>query len=127
MRGDALENYKMLKAVGCSVWPKITEEMRIATLVIDAVLGTGRGRVRPRAKPAELIAAINDQFPMADVVAVDVPSGWLAIRAKSPGRRCAPNTPSRSPRRSLALVLSPACELAGEVHVAPIGTPPRDV
>src|SRR5277367_5026553 len=28
MHGDALENYKMLQAVGCYVWPKITEEMR---------------------------------------------------------------------------------------------------
>ena len=33
MRGDALENYKMLKAVGCYMWPKVTEEMRTATLV----------------------------------------------------------------------------------------------
>ena len=41
IQGDALANYKMLKAVGCPVWFEITEEMRTATLVIDAVLGTG--------------------------------------------------------------------------------------
>src|SRR5277367_6583508 len=37
MHGDALENYKMLKAVGCPVWPDVTAEMRTATLVVDAV------------------------------------------------------------------------------------------
>ena len=63
MRGDALENYRMLKAVGCPVWPKITEEMRTATLVIDAVLGTGlEGPAKGQA--AELIRAINDQLPI---------------------------------------------------------------
>src|SRR5579862_3549046 len=53
MRGDALENYKMLKAAGGSVWPKVTEEMRIATLVIDAVLGTG-AEGAAKGKAAEL-------------------------------------------------------------------------
>ncbi len=114
MHGDALENYKMLKAVGCSVWPRITEEMRIATVVIDAVLGTGlSGPAKGQA--AELIAAINDQFPIADVVAVDVPSGG-AVRAR--------HTVTFTALKP-SLVLSPECELAGKVHVVPIGTPPE--
>jgi hydroxyethylthiazole kinase-like uncharacterized protein yjeF len=114
MRGDALENYKMLKAVGCYVWPKITDEMRIATLVIDAVLGTGlAGPAKGQA--AELIGAINDRFPIADVVSVDVPSGG-AVRAK--------HTVTFTALKP-SLVLSPECELAGRVHVVPIGTPPE--
>src|SRR5580704_10331426 len=114
MRGDALENYKMFKAVGGYVWLKITEEMRIATLVIDAVLGTGlAGPAKGQA--AELIAAINNQFPLADVVAVDVPSGG-AVRAK--------HTVTFTALKP-SLVLPPECEFAGKVHVVPIGTPPE--
>ena len=114
MRGDALANYKMLKAVGCSVWPNVTEEMRIATLVIDAVLGTGaEGAAKGAA--AELIDAINTRFPLADVVSVDVPSGG-AVRAK--------HTVTFTALKP-SLVLSPECELAGRVHVVPIGTPPE--
>jgi ADP-dependent NAD(P)H-hydrate dehydratase / NAD(P)H-hydrate epimerase len=124
MRADALENYKMLKAVGCPVWPAVTDEMRTATLVVDAVLGTGVEGA-PKGKPAELIQAINEQFPLAEVVAVDVPSGVAsdsgevtgeAVRAKHTVTFTAPKP---------CLVLSPACELAGNVHVAPIGTPPE--
>jgi hydroxyethylthiazole kinase-like uncharacterized protein yjeF len=112
MRGDALDNYKMLKAVGCQVWPKVTGEMRAATLVIDAVLGTGLdGPVKGQA--AELIKAINESFPLADVVAVDVPSGG-AVRAKHTVTFTALKPP---------LVLSPECELAGRVHVVQIGSP----
>ncbi|MGD0130543.1 MAG: NAD(P)H-hydrate dehydratase [Bryobacteraceae bacterium] len=114
MRGDALENYRMLKAVGCPVWPKITEEMRGATLVIDAVLGTGADG--PAKGPAaELIDAINRDFPLADVIAVDVPSGE-AVRAK--------HTVTFTALKP-SLVLPPAYELAGQVHVVPIGTPPE--
>ncbi len=114
MRGDALENYRMLKAVGCPVWPKITAEMRVATLVIDAVLGTGVDG--PAKGPAaEMIDAINRDFPLADVVAVDVPSGET-VRAK--------HTITFTALKP-CLVLPPACELAGHVHVVPIGTPPE--
>ena len=45
MRGDALDNYKMLKAAGCQVWPKVTEEMRAATLVIEIGRASCRERV----------------------------------------------------------------------------------
>ncbi len=114
MRGDALENYKMLKAVGGYVWPGVTEEMRIATLVIDAVLGTG-AEGAAKGKAAELIEAINTQFPLAEVVSVDVPSGG-AVRAK--------HTVTFTALKP-ALVLAPECELAGKVHVVPIGTPPE--
>jgi hydroxyethylthiazole kinase-like uncharacterized protein yjeF len=114
MRGDALENYRMLTAVGCPVSFEITAEMRTATLVVDAVLGTGvDGPAKGQA--AELIDAINGSFPLAEVVAVDVPSGE-AVRAK--------HTVTFTALKP-CLVLSPACELAGKVHVAQIGTPPE--
>jgi NAD(P)H-hydrate epimerase len=124
MRGDALLNYRMLAAVGCPVYFEITPEMRTATLVVDAILGTGVEGVA-KGKPAELIAGINEQFSLADVVAVDVPSGAvsdsgeltgeLVVRAKHTVTFTAPKP---------CLVLSPACQMAGRVHVAAIGTPP---
>ncbi len=124
LEGDALANYKMLTAVGCRVWFETTDEMRTATLVVDAVLGTGvEGAARGIA--AEMISAINEHFPLAEVVAVDVPSGAVSdsgdlvgqtiVRAKHTVTFTAPKP---------CLVLDPACEWAGKVHVAPIGTPP---
>jgi ADP-dependent NAD(P)H-hydrate dehydratase / NAD(P)H-hydrate epimerase len=114
LQGDALQNYKMLTAVGCPLSFEITPEMRTATLVVDAVLGTGF-EGPPKGKAAELIEAINGSFPLADVVAVDVPSGE-AVRAK--------HTVTFTALKP-SLVLSPACELAGKVHVAQIGSPPE--
>jgi ADP-dependent NAD(P)H-hydrate dehydratase / NAD(P)H-hydrate epimerase len=114
MQGDALTNSNMLEAVGCPVVHEITDEMRTATLVIDAVLGTGlNGPVKGKA--AELIEAINTRFPLAEVVAVDVPSGG-AVHAK--------HTVTFTALKP-SLVLSPECELAGRVHVVQIGSPPE--
>jgi len=125
LRGDALGNYKMLTAVGCPVSLEITPEMRTATLVVDAVLGTGvEGAAK--GKSAELIDAINQHFPLADVVAVDVPSGVLSDSGELPGQvvvRAKHTVTFTAPKP--CLVLSPAYELAGKVHVAPIGTPPE--
>jgi ADP-dependent NAD(P)H-hydrate dehydratase / NAD(P)H-hydrate epimerase len=126
MRGDALENYKMLKAVGVNLWPKVTEEMRIATLVIDAVLGTGLAGPA-KGQPAELIASINNQFPIADVVSVDVPSGLASDSAEVAGEAVRAKHTVTFTAPKPCLVLSPACELAGKVHVTAIGTPPEMV
>jgi hydroxyethylthiazole kinase-like uncharacterized protein yjeF len=41
LRGDAAANYRMLEVVGCPVAREITPEMRDATIVLDALLGTG--------------------------------------------------------------------------------------
>jgi ADP-dependent NAD(P)H-hydrate dehydratase / NAD(P)H-hydrate epimerase len=122
MRGDALENYKMLAAVGCPVSFEITPEMQTATLVVDAVLGTGiQGAAT--GKSAEMIHAINQSFPLAEVVAVDVPSGLASDSAKVAGEAVRAKYTVTFTAPKPCLVLSPACELAGHIHVAPIGTP----
>ena len=52
---------------------------REATIVVDALLGTGfRGEVQGRY--AELIRSMNDDFPRAKTVAVDIPSA-MEVRA----------------------------------------------
>ena len=41
MHGEAAQNYRMLEAVGCAVTSEITAEMKSASLIVDALLGTG--------------------------------------------------------------------------------------
>ena len=52
---------------------------KTATIVIDALLGTG-GRETVEGRYAELIDSINHDFPRAKIVAVDVPSA-MRVRA----------------------------------------------
>jgi NAD(P)H-hydrate epimerase len=74
LKGDAAANYKMLLASGGTVHHEIPAEARNATLVIDALLGTGiNGPAAGRM--LEGIREINRGFPLAKVVAVDIPSG----------------------------------------------------
>jgi NAD(P)H-hydrate epimerase len=71
-----------------------------------------------------MIHAINELFPLADVVAVDVPSGVASDSGEVPGEAVLAKHTITFTAPKPCLVLSPACELAGKVHVAPIGTPP---
>ena len=73
-RGDAATNWKTLQALGIPAERQVMPEMRPATLVVDALLGTGlEGPAEGRA--LELIREINSAFPLARIVSVDVPSG----------------------------------------------------
>ena len=74
LKGDAAANYRMLAACGCPVAREIPAQARNATLVVDALLGTG---ITGPATGVMLagIREINGGFPLAKVVAVDIPSG----------------------------------------------------
>ena len=74
LRGDAAENYRMLRVCGCPVASGLAPEMREATIVVDALLGTGL-KGPAAGESLELIREINSGFPRAKVVAVDIPSG----------------------------------------------------
>ena len=50
LRGDAAQNLAMLRACGLQEYRDFGPEMRTATLVIDAVLGTGLERAGQRAR-----------------------------------------------------------------------------
>jgi ADP-dependent NAD(P)H-hydrate dehydratase / NAD(P)H-hydrate epimerase len=122
MEGDAAANYKMLEAVGCPVTFKLTPQMETATLIVDALLGTGiHGAAKGRA--LDLIRAINDQFPLADVVSVDLPSGLDSDSGVPPGETVHANHTVTFTAPKLCHVLSPACELGGKLHVEAIGSP----
>jgi len=124
MRGDAAQNYRMLEAVGCPVSFEITPAMETATLIVDALLGTGsHGAASGRV--AEFIRAINERFPLADVVAVDVPSGLDSDSGTIPGHAVYASDTVTFTAPKPCQVLSPAMQLAGRLHVAQIGSPPE--
>jgi len=122
LRGDAAQNFKMLQAVGCPVSQQIAPQMQAATLIVDALLGTGiHGPATGRS--AELIRAINDGFPLADVVAVDLPSGLDSDSGTVAGDAVHADHTVTFTAPKLCQALSPACEFVGKLHVAPIGSP----
>ena len=109
LRGDAAANYRMWTVCGGTVVNEINPRMRAATLVIDALLGTGlKGPVTGRF--AELAEEINTGFPLATIVSVDVPSG--PVRAHHTVTFVAPK---------IDQVLD--YEPSGELIVGNIGTP----
>jgi ADP-dependent NAD(P)H-hydrate dehydratase / NAD(P)H-hydrate epimerase len=123
MKGDAAANHKMLQAVGCPVSFEIKPSMETATLIVDALLGTGiHGPAT--GKTLELITAINERFPLAEVVSVDIPSGLDSDSANPPGPAVHANHTVTFTAPKPCQVLSPACELVGKLHVAQIGSPP---
>jgi NAD(P)H-hydrate epimerase len=91
------------------------EELEIdhkASIVVDALLGTGSvGPVRGRYK--DLIRSINEDFPKASVVAVDIPSA-MAVRADITVTFAAPK---------VEMLLGEGAENVGKLIVADIGIP----
>lgn len=119
---DSSAAMAMLRACGCTVSHELTPELQAATLVVDALLGSGL-RGAPRGRAAELIRAINSGFPLARVVAIDIPSGMPSDGEAPEGgvARADATVTFTAPRPSH--VLPPNCDSIGELHVAAIGTP----
>lgn len=83
-----------------------------ASIVVDALLGTGfEGPVRGRYK--ELIRAINEDFPKARVVAVDIPSA-MQVRADITVTFAAPK---------VEMLLGESADNTGKLVIADIGIP----
>ena len=124
LRGDAAENFRMLTACGCPFSHEVTPEMRLATLVVDALLGTGVRGAATGAMQAG-IRLINSGFPLARIIAVDIPSGLPSDLGAAAGEfvRADYTVTFTAPKVSQAL--PPHCDQAGELHVVPIGSPPE--
>jgi NAD(P)H-hydrate epimerase len=119
LHGDAATNYKMLRAAGVDVVFGITPEMQRATLVVDALLGTGL-RGPARGQPAEWIHEINTGFPDARVVAVDIPSGMGSDSDNSSGE-------SVTADYTVTFTAPKPCHVflpVGELRIGAIGSPP---
>ncbi len=123
LRGDAAQNLAMLRACGVQEYKDFGPEMRAATLVVDAILGTG---LNGPAKGAALdaILEINSSFPFAKVVAVDIPSGLSGESGTPPGEYVRADATITFTAPKVCHALYPACNLMGEIEIAPIGSPP---
>jgi NAD(P)H-hydrate epimerase len=122
LTSDAQANRSMLDVCGCPVNREIPNKANLATVVVDAVLGTG---LTGPAKGAALdgIRMINEQFPLAKKVAIDIPSG-LPSDGSKPFRafvRADYTVTFTAAKQSQCL--SPIYECVGELRVVPIGSP----
>lgn len=123
MKGDAAENVRMLQTVGCNVESAITPEMQLATVVVDALLGTGL-QGPAKGPVVELIRQINEGFSLADIVAVDMPSGMQSDTGKLEGDVVSADYTVTFTAPKICHALSPAAERCGKLRVASIGSPP---
>jgi hydroxyethylthiazole kinase-like uncharacterized protein yjeF len=122
LQGDAAANFRMLQVCGCPVSREITALMRDATVVIDALLGTGlKGPVT--GPMVELIREINSGFPRAKTVALDIPSGLASDSGAIPGESVRADYTVTFTAPKVGQVLPPACDRVDELHVCPIGSP----
>ena len=123
LKGDAAQNYRMLRVCGCPVAREIPAEARMATIVVDALLGTG---ISGPAAGAMLdgIREINSGFPLAKVVAVDIPSGMPSDSGGPLGEQARADYTVTFTAPKPAHVLAPNCGAVGELRVAEIGSPP---
>ncbi|MGI8746430.1 MAG: NAD(P)H-hydrate dehydratase [Bryobacteraceae bacterium] len=122
LRGDAAVNFRMLKAAGVESTPEFTPEMRRATIVVDALLGTGLSGPA-KGRYAELIRQVNTSFPGATVVAVDIPSGLESDSGAGGSESVNVDYTVTFTAPKICHVLSPACEKCGELRVTQIGSP----
>jgi NAD(P)H-hydrate epimerase len=124
LKGDAAANYRMLKTCGCPIWPGIEPQARFATLVVDALLGTGVNG--PAAGlMLEGIREINAGFPLAKVVAVDLPSGMPSDSGEPVGEMARADYTVTFTAPKVAHAMPPNCDSVGELVVRPIGSPPE--
>ena len=122
--GDAAVNRKMLEAAGCPISRVLRDEPNLATIVVDAVLGTGL--TGPATGPAlEAIRIINQCFPLAKKVAVDIPSGLPSDETNPTGEFVAADYTVTFTAAKRSQCLSPIYEHSGKLTVVPIGTAPE--
>ncbi len=122
LTGDARLARQMLAACGCPVYGSLPDEAKFATLVIDAILGTGLSG--PASGPAcEVIRTVNQSFLLATKVAVDLPSGLPTDETNPKGEYVRVSHTVSFTAAKPSQVFSPSWELMGKLKIEPIGTP----
>lgn len=130
VKGDALVNLGIAEKVGVEVqavptveaWKKARVEVFHASLIVDAVFGTGLE------KPAEGLyaAAIADiNKGRGFKVAVDIPSGLSSDTHLVNGPAVKADLTVALAAPKICHVFPPAEEFVGKLSVVPIGIPPR--
>jgi NAD(P)H-hydrate epimerase len=124
LKGDAAQNYRMLQACGCPVAHEIPAAARLATIVVDALLGTGINGAAT-GTVLDAIREINRGFPLAKVVAVDIPSGMPSDSGQAWGEQARADYTVTFTAPKPAHALAPNGDAVGELRVAAIGSPPQ--
>src|SRR5207245_1563313 len=114
--GDAAANYRMLEACGCPVLREVPADARYATVVVDALLGAGVSGAAT-GPMLEGIREINSGFPMAKVVAVDIPSGMPTDTGEASGEFARADATVTFTALKVAQVTPPNCDHVGELVV----------
>jgi ADP-dependent NAD(P)H-hydrate dehydratase / NAD(P)H-hydrate epimerase len=120
VKGDAKINLGILKALGYPPtivlnehdWNEEKLELLDADIIVDALLGTG-ARQPVEGLYQTVIESVAEDFPRAEIVAVDVPSPGIQADVTVTFSALKPS-----------LVLYPDALDAGDVIVADIGNPP---
>jgi len=124
LTGDAAINRKALDACGCPVQRGLPNEPNVATVVVDAILGTGlTGPARGEALSA--IQIVNTQIPLARVVALDIPSGLPSEETTEVGEVVRADYTVTFTAAKRTQILPPTYGRAGQLTCVPIGTPPQ--
>ena len=122
LSGDARINRQMLAACGCPILRELPADANFATIVVDAVLGTGlSGAANGPALSA--IRMINTSFPLAKKIAVDIPSGLPSDSTQVLGEFVKVDHTVTFTAAKLSQCLSPSYEWMGRLTVVPIGSP----
>jgi hydroxyethylthiazole kinase-like uncharacterized protein yjeF len=131
-KGDALQNWNMAQSLGITIRVLPDAASRTHALkraqqpdvIVDALFGTGLSK--PLGSDyRRTIEWINKSRPRSLVVAVDLPSGTFsdAPNLKDELLSVTADVTVTFTALKPALVLSPTCEKAGRIVVAPIGSP----
>ncbi len=122
LSGDAKTNRQALAACGCPVVRELPTDANLATVLVDAVLGTGlTGGAKGPALDA--IQLMNKAFPLAKTLAVDIPSGLPSDAPNAPGEFVKAHVTVTFTAAKRSQCLSPSYEWMGKLAVVPIGTP----
>jgi NAD(P)H-hydrate epimerase len=122
LKGDAAANYRMLLACGGRTTSEIPSGARQATVVVDALLGTGiAGPATGRMLDG--IREINSGFPLAKVVAVDIPSGMPSDSGDAMGEFARADCTVTFTAPKIAHAMPPNCDHIGALVVGAIGSP----
>jgi len=124
LKGDAAANLACLLAAGGTVERDIPAEARAATLVVDALLGTGVSGAAT-GRMLQGIREINHGFPLAAVVAVDLPSGMPTDSGQPAGEFARADYTVTFTAPKVAHAMPPNCDHIGELTVGAIGSPPE--
>ncbi len=129
VKGDAAVNLERVQASGApevvetaEKWRKVYPALEGATLLIDALLGTGLARPL-EGFLLEVVRDVNRLNPRPQVVAIDLPSGVSADSGELIGECIRADASVTFTAPKVAHVFPPACERAGEWVCREIGTP----